>query len=57
MKFSAKISTAKVLVNAGPTIATMPVLSAPMRATADVVKKLGITVQKIAMIKIYMSAT
>ena len=38
--------------NAGPMVATMPVLSAPMRATAAVVKKVGTTVQKIAMNKI-----
>jgi len=46
------IKTAKKLVNAGPTIAKIPVLSGPIRATAAVVKKVGITVQNIAINKI-----
>ena len=49
---SLRIMIAKQLVNAGPTMATIPVLFAPMRATAAVVKNVGITVQKIAITSI-----
>ena len=48
--------TAKRLVNAGPIMATIPVRSGPIRETAAVVKNVGITVQKIAIIKINLKA-
>ena len=53
---SCKIITANTLVNPGPIIATMPVRPAPMRSTAAVVKNVGMTVQKIAIIKIITNA-
>ena len=49
---SFKIQTANMLVKPGPIIAAIPVLSAPILVTAAAVKKVGITVQKIAIIKI-----
>lgn len=55
VKRSPRMAMANELVKAGPTIATIPVLFAPILAMADVVKKVGITVQKIAMTKIQNS--
>ena len=42
-----------MLVKAGPIIEIIPVRSAPIRATAEVVKKVGMTVQNTAINRIH----